>query len=285
MPIGATATVAPAPALGLFVAKSAGGGATVAVAPIGIASIGLAMVPVLFAYSGWQTSSFMTAELHQPSRTLPRGMIAGVAIVVALYLAVNATCLHVLGIAGLAATTTPASQIAALAFGPLGLKIMAAVIAISTLGFLSNQILTSPRVYFQMAADGTFFRQLAWVNARTHAPVVAIVLQGLVAIVIALTGRYDQILNYVTCNDYIFFGLSAIALIVFRMRDQRTGAPQPFFRMPGHPVTTLIFLAAAWYIVGNTLLKSPWDTGVGIIILLSGLPVYAIFAARRRATT
>ena len=269
-------------ALGLFVAKSAGGAADAAVAPIGISAIGLAMVPVLFAYSGWQTSSFMMAELHEPQRTLPRGMIAGVAIVVALYLAVNLTCLHVLGIAGLASTTTPASQIALMAFGPLGLKIMAGIIAVSTLGFLSNQILTSPRVYFQMAADGTFFRQLASVNARTHAPVAAIIVQGLVAVIIALTGRYDQILNYVTCNDYIFFGLSAIALIVFRYRDAKSAAPQPFFRMPGHPVTTLIFLAAAWYIVGNTVLKSPVDTGVGIAILLSGLPVYAIFAARRR---
>lgn len=277
------AAIAAFAALGLFVAKSAGGVASAAPASVGLSAIGLAMVPVLFAYSGWQTSSFMMAELHEPQRTLPRGMIAGVAIVVALYLAVNVTCLHVLGIAGLAATTTPASQIASIAFGPTGLKIMAAVIAISTLGFLSNQILTSPRVYFQMAADGTFFRQLAWVNARTHAPVVAIVVQGIVAIVIALTGRYDQILNYVTCNDYIFFGLSAIALIVFRYRDARDDAPQPFFRMPGHPVTTLIFLVAAWYIVGNTVLKSPMDTGVGIVILLSGLPVYAMFAARRRA--
>jgi APA family basic amino acid/polyamine antiporter len=224
----------------------------------------------------------MMAELHEPQRTLPRGMIAGVGIVVALYLAVNVACLHVLGISGLAKTSTPASQIALMAFGPLGLKIMAAVIAISTLGFLSNQILTSPRVYFQMAADGTFFRQLASVNARTHAPVVAIVVQGVVAIIIALTGRYDQILNYVTCNDYIFFGLSAIALFVFRYRDARSHAPQPFFKMPGHPFTTLLFLIAAWYIVGNTVLKSPVDTGVGIAILLSGLPVYAAFVALRR---
>jgi APA family basic amino acid/polyamine antiporter len=276
------AAIAAFAALGLFVAKSAGGVANPPPVPVGLSALGLAMVPVLFAYSGWQTSSFMMAELHEPQRTLPRGMIAGVAIVVALYVAVNVTCLHVLGISGLAATTTPASQIASIAFGPIGLKIMAAVIAISTLGFLSNQILTSPRVYFQMAADGTFFRQLAFVNARTHAPVVAIVVQGLVAVAIALTGRYDQILNYVTCNDYIFFGLSAIALIVFRYRDAQSGAQQPFFRMPGHPVTTLIFFAAAWYIVGNTVLKSPVDTGVGIVILLSGLPVYAIFAARRR---
>jgi APA family basic amino acid/polyamine antiporter len=272
-------------AIGLFALHAVGAPAPLA-APTGgtIAIIGLAMVPVLFAYSGWQTSSFMTAELREPHSTLPRGLIAGVVVVVLLYLAVNATCLHVLGIGGLAATSTPASQVAGIAFGPRGLQIMAIVIALSTLGFLSNQILTSPRVYFQMAADGTFFRQLAWVNAQTRAPVLAIVLQGLVAVVITLFLNYGQILNYVTCNDYIFFGLAAIALFVFRKRDARDPlARKPYFRMPGHPVTTLLFLVAAWYIVGDTVIKSPYDTGIGLAILISGLPVYALFTRRRRS--
>lgn len=274
-------------AIGLFFVHAvAPAGAAPVVVPAGIGAIGLAMVPVLFAYSGWQTSSFMSAELRDPHATLPRGLIVGVVGVVLLYLAVNAACLRALGPGALAATTTPASDIAAIAFGPIGKWIMAGVIAVSTLGFLSNQILTSPRVYFQMAADGTFFKQLASVNARTHAPVLAIVLQGVAAIVIALSGRYDQILNYVTCNDYIFFGLAAIALIVFRRRDAHDpGAPKPVFRMPGHPFTTVLFLAAAWFIVGDTVVKSPHDTGIGIGILLTGLPVYALFVWRRRAAT
>jgi APA family basic amino acid/polyamine antiporter len=247
-----------------------------------IATIGLALVPVLFAYSGWQTSSFMTAELKDPEKSLPRGMIAGVLAVVVLYLAVNAVCLRVLSVQGLAATSTPASAIAQLAFGPVGLRIMAIVIALSTLGFLSNQILTSPRVYFQMAADGVFFKQLAWVSSRTHAPVVAIVAQGLVAIVLSLL-PYERILKYVTCVDYIFFGLSAIALIVFRNRDalDPTSA-RPTFRMPGHPVTTLLFAAIAWGVVADVIVTSPTDTGVGIAILILGLPVYALFAAQGR---
>ncbi len=281
------AAIAAFAAIGLFASHAAAATAPVA-APHGstLAVIGLAMVPVLFAYSGWQTSSFMSAELRDPHATLPRGLILGVAVVVLLYLAVNATCLHVLGISALAATSTPASQVAGLVIGPAGQRVMAIVIAISTLGFLSNQILTSPRVYFQMAADGTFFRRLANVNARTHAPVLAIALQGLVAIVIALSGSYDQILNYVTCNDYIFFGLCAIALLIFRMRDARNPqARTPVFRMPGQPFSTLLFLAAAWYIVGDTVVKSPHDTGIGLLILLSGVPVYALFryAAARRA--
>ena len=134
--------------------------------------MGLAMVPVLFAYSGWQTSSFMSAELREPAKTLPRGLIVGVVAVVVLYLAVNLVSLHALGIAGLAATKAPASDIAALVLGPGGRNAMIVVVALSTLGFLSNQILTSPRVYFQMAADGTFFRFLAsreFENARSDA--------------------------------------------------------------------------------------------------------------------
>lgn len=245
------------------------------------AAIGLAMVPVLFAYSGWQTSSFMTAELKEPQVTLPRGMIAGVVVVVVLYLAVNAVCLRALGVNALAATSTPASEIARLAFGPAGLQLMAAVIALSTLGFLSNQILTSPRVYFQMAADGTFFKQLAWVNPRTHAPVIAIVVQGLIALLISFL-PYERILNYVTCIDYIFFGLAAIALIVFRNRDARDpAAPRPAIRMPGHPVTTLLFLAVAWGVVGDVMITTP-ETTVGLLILISGLPVYWLFTRGRR---
>lgn len=270
-------------AVGLF-APHAAVPAGVLPASGSLGAIGLAMVPVLFAYSGWQTSSFMTAELKEPARSLPRGMIIGVLAVVTLYLAVNAVCLRVLGVAGLAATHTPASEIAQLAFGPIGLKIMAAVIALSTLGFLSNQILTSPRVYFQMAFDRTFFTQLAWVSPRTRSPIVAIVVQGLVAIAIAAVGRYDQILNYVTSIDYIFFGLSAIALIVFRNRDAHDpAAPVPTIRMPGHPYTTLLFLVVAWGVVADVVVKSPGDTLVGIAILLSGLPVYWWFARRSRA--
>jgi len=256
----------------------AGGGA--------LAAMGLAMVPVLFAYSGWQTSSFMSAELREPEKTLPRGLIAGVVSVVILYLAVNAVSLRALGVAGLAATNAPASEIAQLAFGPVGKTVMIVVVALSTLGFLSNQILTSPRVYFQMAADGTFFKFLGHVDARTRVPVRSIVLQGGVAVAIALIGHYDQVLNYVTSVDYVFFGLAALALLVFRYRDARDpNAVQPGFRMPLHPWSTMLFLLVAWSIVGDVLVKSPVDTSIGLGILLSGLPVYALFAAARARQT
>ncbi|HEV7179651.1 MAG TPA: amino acid permease, partial [Candidatus Baltobacteraceae bacterium] len=245
-------------------------------------ALALALVPVLFAYSGWQTSSFMTAELRDPARTLPRGMLLGVAGVVVLYLAVNALSVRALGETALAATSTPASAIVQIALGPVGGQIMAAIVALSTLGFISNQILTSPRVYYQMAADGTFFRALARVNVRTNVPVIAITLQGAVAMVIAFSGEYDAIQNYVTSVDWVFFGLSAIALIIFRRRDRADGAPAPRFTIPLHPWSTILFLVIAWSIVGDVFVRSPIDTIVGLGILLSGVPVYWIFARLHR---
>ncbi len=251
-------------------------------------AIGLALVPVLFSYSGWQTSSFMAGEMRDPHRTLPRGMLYGVLGVIALYLAMNAVSIVALGESQLAATTTPASDVVRVVFGPIGARIMAAIVALSTLGFVTNQILTAPRVYYQMAEDRTFFAALAYLNPRTHVPVIAIGLQGLFAIALALIGRYETILNWVTSVDYVFFGLAALALIIFRTRDRESNAPKPFFSMPLHPWSTLLFLVVAWGIVADVLLKDPRGTFLGIAILLTGIPVYAIFAwlnARRGGET
>ena len=144
---------------GLFFAPSApaSGGeppASTALVP----AMGAALVPVLFAYGGWQTSSFVAGELKRPERDLPRGLLLGVTGVVLLYLAVNAVCVRVLGPEGLAATTTPASEVMRRALGETGARAIAVGIAVSTLGFLSQSMLTAPRVYYAMAKDGLFFR-------------------------------------------------------------------------------------------------------------------------------
>jgi basic amino acid/polyamine antiporter, APA family len=245
-----------------------------------VAAVGLALVPVMFSYSGWQTSSFMTAELREPDRSLPLGMLYGVLGVIALYLAVNIVCLATLGTGGLAATNTPASDVVESVFGPVGAKIMASIVALSTLGFISNQILTSPRVYYQMAADGTFFKALAKIDARTHVPVIAIALQGAAAIVITLSGGYATILNWVTSVDYVFFGFSAVAIFVFRARDRQAGVKQPSIRVPGHPITTTLFLAVACAIVLDIAIASPKDSAFGLGVLLTGIPVYYFFTRR-----
>lgn len=246
-----------------------------------------AMIPVLFAYGGWQTSSFVAGEMRNPARDLPRGLLLGVMGVVVLYLAVNVVCVHVLGAEGLANTTTPASQVMRAVLGEKGAALIAIGITISTLGFLSQGILTAPRVYFAMAEDGVFFKSVARLHPRTHVPIVAIALQGVTAIIIAISGRYEQILNYVVSVDFIFFGLTATCLFVFRRREKAITPNQNHaksYRMPGHPWTTLFFVAACWLIVINTFVAYPQNTLMGLGILLAGIPVYFLWRGRRRSS-
>ncbi|HET9452643.1 MAG TPA: amino acid permease [Gemmatimonadaceae bacterium] len=240
-----------------------------------------AMVPVLFAYGGWQTASFVSGEMRNPERDLPRGLLLGVLGVIVLYLAVNVVCIYALGPASLAETQTPASDVMRRAVGEGGARLIAAGIAISTVGFLSQGMLTAPRVYFAMARDGVFFSRVGKLSEKTHAPVVAIALQGVWASVIAVVGLYAQVLNYVVALDAVFFGLTGAALLVFRRRDP---SPVKGMRMPGHPVTTLLFVGAFWVLAANTIWKNPSDAGMGVVILLLGLPVYLFWrrSARRR---
>ena len=235
-----------------------------------------AMVPVLFAYGGWQTASFVTGEMRDPKRDLPRGLFIGVAGVIIVYVLVTYVCLRALGPAGLAATTTPASEVMRRALGSRGGQLIACGIAVSTIGFLSQSILTAPRVYFAMARDGVFFEAVGRLSERTRVPVIAIVLQGVWAAIVAVTGKYDQILNYVVTIDVLFFGLTGAALFVFRARANRAGTDldEDFVRVPGHPFTTALFVLACWGLALNTLWQYPQNAGIGVAILGIGALVY-----------
>ncbi|HEY0764947.1 MAG TPA: amino acid permease [Pyrinomonadaceae bacterium] len=245
------------------------------VSPDLLTSFGAALVPVIFAYGGWQTATFIAGEIKEPRKNLPRGLILGVSGVVLLYLAANVVYISVLGTTGLAASKAPASDVMRSALGDIGARIIAAGIAISTVGFLSQSMLTAPRVYFAMAKDGLFFKAVAMVNPRTRAPIVAIALQGLLAILIAVLGTYDRILNYVVSVDVIFFGLTACCIFVFRKLE-----PAGTNRVPGHPFTTVLFIAVCWLVSINTIFHSPGNTLIGIAILIAGIPAYWFWQQR-----
>ena len=246
------------------VAAPVGGGALATL--VGLAA---ALTPVMFAYGGWQTASFVAGEMRDPRRDLSRALLLGVAGVVVLYTSVAFVCVAVLGPDGLARATTPATDVMRLALGERGATLIALGIAVSALGFLSQGMLTTPRVYFAMAEDGLFFRRVAAVSARTHVPVVAIVLQGVVAAAIALSGSYGQILSYVVSVDFIWFGLTGAALFVFRRRD---ADGSDGFRAPGHPLTTGLFVAACAVIVATTVFNHPANSAIGFAVLLAGVP-------------
>jgi len=240
------------------------------------AGFGAAMVPVLFAYGGWQTAAFVGGEVKDPSRTLPRGMVLGVLGVILLYIAVNVACLRVLGAGGLAATPAPAAALMRAAFGETGARVLAFGVAASTLGFLSQSMLTAPRVYYAMAADGLFFRAIARVDERTHVPVRAVVLQGVAATVIALTGEYGRILDTVVSADSIFFGLSAACVFGLRRSDAKVARPA-VAGIPLHPWTTLAFIAASAWIVVQSLAHDPRNGAIGLALLLASWPVYLLW--------
>jgi APA family basic amino acid/polyamine antiporter len=178
-------------------------------------------------------------------------------------------------------TDAPASEVMRAFMGARGAQLIAAVIALSTLGFLSNQILTSPRVYHAMAEDGVFFRQIAWLHPKTRVPVIAIALQGAFAIGITFWKGYAQILNYVISVDYVFFALSAIALFIFRARDRASGATVPgIFCVPLHPFSTALFLLITIGVVLTTYASSPKNALVTLGLLVVAVPVYYAFLTR-----
>jgi basic amino acid/polyamine antiporter, APA family len=247
-----------------------------------IVPFGAAMVPVLFAYGGWQNSGFVAGEMKQPRRDLPRGLLIGVAGVIVLYLLVNFVCLRALGPEGLARTSTPASEVMWLALGEKGRRIIAVGIAISTLGFLSGGMLTAPRVYFAMANDGLFFKSVAWLHPRVRVPLVAISLQGTLAVIIAMSGRYEQILNYVVSVDSIFFGLTAACLFTLRKRTVVTPTEGRSYALKVNSLVIVMFIIAEWLVAANAIYKDPGNSGIGLGILLVGMPVY-LFWRRRSA--
>ena len=242
-------------------------------------SIGVALIPVAFTYGGWQTATFVAGEMRDPRRDLSRGLILGVLGVVVLYLAVNFVCLHVLGAEGMDQTSTPASDVMRKVLGESGAQWIAAGIAISTLGFLSQSILTAPRVDYAMACDGVFFAGVGKIS-RSGAPILAIALQGMAATIIACSGKYGEILNFEVTVDFISFALTASALFVLRRRG--TGKESDIHRVPGHPVTTILFVISCLGVVTSAVVSTPRNSGVALAILLAGIPVYWFWRPPRK---
>jgi APA family basic amino acid/polyamine antiporter len=260
--------------------------APAASAPGLLAAIGTALIPVLFAYGGWQSTNFVAGELKQPRRDLPRALVLGVVLVVVAYVLANVVYVHSLGVTRLAASTAPASDVMRRVLGTTGARFIAVGIAISTFGFLNLAILAAPRVYQTMAADGVFFGSAARLHERFHVPWVALLIQGGWAILLVATKTYGRLLDYVVFGDWIFFGLVGVTLFVYRRRGL---AEHPdgttVFRTPGYPWVPGFFVAAAGFAVVSTVLSNPRDAALGGVTIAAGIPAYLLWKQRggRRA--
>jgi basic amino acid/polyamine antiporter, APA family len=236
------------------------------------------LVPAMFSYAGWQNLNYVSEEVQNPQRNLPRAIQIGVLCVIAVYVSANIAYVHVLGAPALAATQTPAVDVAERLVGETGGRVISLLIVISTFGFMNLSLMSAPRVYYAMASDGLFFRSLARLSPRFRAPTAAILLQGGLAAVYALANTYDRLLSYTAFADWIFFVLAGLSLIVFR----RTlpDAPRPF-PSPGYPWIPLLFILAGAGLVLNIYLTDTRNALMGTGIFLLGVPVYFVWRGRR----
>ena len=256
-------------------------GGVVGVAAV-VAAIGAALVPILFTYGGWQQTNFIAEEIVEPEKNLPRALVLGVAVVVAVYLLANVAYLRVLGPAQLAASTAPAADVMRTLLGPAGGTLIAVGITASTFGFLNLVILVTPRVLQAMAADGAFLPRLATLHPVYRTPAFAILVQAAWAIVLTLSGTFAQLVDYVAFGDWIFFGLTVAGLFIYRARDETAGGNPPpgVFRVPGYPWTPGLFVIAALYVVVSSILANPRNALIGAGLLALGVPVYTLSLAR-----
>ena len=242
------------------------------------AGFGLAMISVLWAYEGWQFVTYSAGEAVNAKRNLPLGLIIGTTALIGIYLTANLGYLAALGSAGVANSNRLAATAVSTVVSPAASKLIAIMILMSIFSASNGVMLTSPRVYYAMARDRLFFYGLAQVHPRFQTPAFAIISSAFWSAILAISGTFDQLLTYVIFTGWIFYALAGAGIFVYRRRMPDAARP---FRVPGYPVTPLLFVVAAAALALNTIVTQPTRAGIGIAIVLLGAPAYFIW--RREA--
>ena len=243
-----------------------------------LSGLGVAMIAVFWAYDGWYCLTYCGAEIRDPERSLPRGLLAGTATVMALYVLLNLVYLRALPLKALGEAGGIADASAGALLGSIGAPLVSAGILASVLGALAVNVLGNARVYLPMAQDGLFFSALARIHPTYRTPSACLVAQACWSIVLACTGRYDQIGTYVTFAVFLFH--AAIGAAIFVLRRQRPDAPRPY-RTWGYPWTPAIFVLTSLVFVASTFFERPLESLLGLGLVALGLPVYAWWSRRR----
>jgi APA family basic amino acid/polyamine antiporter len=230
-----------------------------------------AMIGVLWAYEGWQYVTFSAGETLDPQRTFARGIVVGTVALIAIYVIANVGYFAALGVDGVAASSTVASDAASAALGPWAARVVALVILISIFSASNGMALTLPRLFYAMARDRLFFAKLAEVHPRFGTPAAAIIGTAVWSCVLVLSGSFEQLLTYVVFMSWLWFALAALAIFAYRRREPNAVRP---FRTPGYPVTPVLFVLAAMVIVVNTIVAQPVQSLIGLGLALLGIPAY-----------
>jgi basic amino acid/polyamine antiporter, APA family len=245
-----------------------------------LGAFGIGLVAVLWAYKGWESSTYSAGEIKKPERNIPLGILIGTLSVVVIYGIVNLAYLYVLPVGEIAKSDRIASDALALVTGPIGGSLIALVILFSIMGAANQNILCSPRVYFAMARDGLFFKRIADAHPKYLTPYVSIVAISVWSIILSLFfGTFEQLFTYVVFGQWIFFGLTVAAVMI--LRKKRPDMPRPY-RTWGYPFTPIFFILAALFISLNSLINEFRNAVAGLAIILLGVPVYFYWKNKKR---
>ena len=239
---------------------------------------GLALISVMWAYDGFADLTFASGEVKDPQRNLPRAIIIGTVLIIAIYLLANAAYLYVNPIGVMAKSRLIAADTMGALFGQIGVSFVAVVVMISTFGSLMGSMLASPRIFFAMADDNLLFEPIARVHPRWKTPHVAIGLASLLGVAMVMTQTFEQLTDTFVLAMWPFYAMSVAAIYTLRKSQPQLNRP---YKVVGYPFVPAVFVAAAVYLVINALMTQPLWTTVTFGVVLLGLPVYWIFFARR----
>jgi APA family basic amino acid/polyamine antiporter len=247
-----------------------------------LGKFGLALVAALWAYKGWETSSYSAGELRRPERNLPLGILIGTALVIALYLGANLAYLYALPVNEVAQSSRIAADAVKVAIGPIGASIIAFVILFSITGAANGHHLTGPRVLYAMAHDKLFFKGLVKVHPKFLTPYISIIAVAVWAAILSLSGTFEELATFAVFGIWIFIGLTGGAVIILRIKRPELRRP---YKTWGYPVTPVLFILAALYIAVNTLINQPLRSSFGLLIILVGIPVYLFWRKKQAKST
>jgi basic amino acid/polyamine antiporter, APA family len=239
--------------------------------PGGISGFFVALVAALWAYDGWNNAGMLGSEIERPQRNLPRALIAGTLLMIAVYLLTNAAYFYVLNSAEVAASPRVAADMMRRVFGPPGGALVSVAAMISIFAALNGSIMSGARVPYAMARDGYFFRSVSHVHPHFHTPSAAIALLGVWSSLVLLSGQYQQLYTMVIFSIWIWYGLTAAAVIV--LRRKRPDLERPY-KVPGYPLVPLVFVLVALVLIYSTLRTSPRESGIGLVLIAAGFPFY-----------
>jgi APA family basic amino acid/polyamine antiporter len=236
-----------------------------------VGPFGLAMVAALWAYDGWIEITYVAGEVKNPQRNLPLSIVYSTLLVIALYVLMSLGCVYVLSVAKMSQSQLVASDVAAAIMGPVGVALVTIAILISTLGSNNGIVFTSARIPYAMAKEGLFFKSMAEVNAKFRTPLVALIIQGVWACILTMSGTYDQLYTYVVFASWLFYAMSCGAVIILRRKAPHMARP---YKTWGYPVVPVVFILFAVWLMANTIIEAPRDAAIGAGIVALGLPLY-----------